>query len=127
MTTPLDLSITENRDHAAGISTKRSDKWPALEHKFLSEHPTCAACGSSIKLQAHHCHPFHLDPALELDPNNLIALCMDPKFECHLKIGHGDDFRAYNPNVVVDAATVKTNISMLTEVAVSAKTNRLLG
>ena len=42
--------------------------------------------------------PFHLDPALELDPTNLITLCMDEK-ECHLHIGHGGSFKQYNPEV----------------------------
>ena len=51
----------------------------------------------------HHVKPFHLDPALELDPGNLIALCMKRDSWCHLYLGHGDDFRAYNAKVRDDA------------------------
>ena len=122
-----DLSITKNRDAAAGISTKRSNKWPAVEKKFLKDNPTCAACGSTTKLNVHHIHPFHAFPERELDPTNLITLCMDPKTECHILIGHGDNFRDYNPNVVEDAAKVHNDITLLNEVAAEAKANRLVG
>jgi 5-methylcytosine-specific restriction endonuclease McrA len=121
------LTVTKNRDVHAEITAKRSSKWPALEKKFKQENPTCAACGSTLNLNVHHKKPFHLHPELELEPTNLITLCMDPKTECHIKLGHGDDFRAYNPNVVEDVAKIKADISILNEVAAVAKTNRLLG
>ena len=54
-------------------------------------------------IQVHHRAPFHLHPELELDPKNLISLCMS-KTECHLRIGHGDFFKAWNPDVLPDAA-----------------------
>jgi hypothetical protein len=47
--------------------------------------------------------PFHDDPSLELHPDNLISLCMGPR-DCHIKVGHGDAFKWYNPNVEADAA-----------------------
>jgi hypothetical protein len=53
-------------------------------------------------LQVHHILPFHLNPQLELDPSNLITLCMG-KLECHLIIGHGGDYKDYNPSVVKHA------------------------
>lgn len=87
-----------------GVDAKRSSHWPTVEKHFLESHPTCAACGSSKRLNVHHCMPFHLDPSLELDPNNLITLCMDTK-ECHLHIGHGGSFKQYNPQVREMAAT----------------------
>jgi 5-methylcytosine-specific restriction enzyme A len=118
-------TTTKTRDAAAGITTKRSSKWPALEKKFLNEHPTCAACGSSKSLNVHHMKPFHLHPELELEPTNLITLCMDKTTECHIKLGHGGDFKAYNPNVEKDVAEVKSNITVLKEVAITAKANRL--
>jgi hypothetical protein len=43
-----------------------------------------------------------LKPELELDTSNLITLCMSKK-ECHHDIGHGNDYRAYNPYVVKHA------------------------
>lgn len=83
-------------------SKRRSSKWDSVRDAFLLEHPVCAACGSSKKLQVHHIVPFHLHPELELDVGNLIVLCMDEN-ECHLEIGHGGSFRCYNPRVVVHA------------------------
>ena len=127
MPTKPNLAVTKHRDRAAGITAKRSSKWPALMRKFIRENPTCAACGSTTKLNVHHKIPFHLDSALELDPTNLITLCMNPHTECHIKLGHGDNFKAYNPHVTEDAATTHANPSMLTEVAAEAKKNRLFG
>ena len=116
---------TKIRDAAAGITTKRSSKWPALEKKFLKENPACAACGSLTDLNVHHMKPFHLHPELELEPTNLITLCMGKTTECHIKLGHGGDFKAYNPNVEEDVAEVKKNIKVLNEVATTARANRL--
>ena len=116
---------TKTRDAAAGITTKRSSKWPALENKFLKEHSTCAACGSSNRLNVHHMKPFHLHPESELEPTNLITLCMNKTTECHIKLGHGGDFKAYNPYVEEDVAEVKKNIKVLNEVATTARARRL--
>lgn len=44
--------------------------------------------------------------------------------ECHLQIGHGDDFKAYNPNVETDAAALAKDISKFATVAEQAKVNR---
>lgn len=104
------------------IGEKRSSLWPTVEKHFLTANPTCAACGSSKRLNVHHKRPFHLDPALELDTANLITLCMDK--DCHLLIGHGDNFKAYNPNVEQDALAAK-NGEDLSKVAERAKQNRL--
>jgi len=106
------------------MEQSRSPKWPSLEKEFLKEHPKCEACGTVLRLELHHKLPFHLHPELELDPNNLITLCMDIS-ECHLKIGHGDDFKAYNPNILEDVEKVKNNFSLLLEVTEEAKKNRL--
>jgi 5-methylcytosine-specific restriction endonuclease McrA len=103
----------------------RSSHWPAARNKFLEEQDYCAACGSHKHLQVHHIKPFHLDPSLELNPENFIALCMDTN-ECHLKIGHGDSFQYYNPNVKEDAA--KFRLSSADErktISEGAKANRL--
>ena len=67
----------------------------------MLNHPTCAACGSNKRLQVHHIQPFHLYPELELEPTNLITLCMDIS-ECHLLLGHGDNFRMFNPDILND-------------------------
>jgi hypothetical protein len=87
-----------------GTIVRRSGKWPEVEREFLTKNPTCAACGGKVNLNAHHIKPFHLDPAAELDPTNLITLCMERDLHCHLLIGHGNDFQAFNPDVVKMAA-----------------------
>jgi hypothetical protein len=114
-----------NRD--AHHSVKRSSKWPGVKNKHLKLNSTCAACGTKNDLEVHHKKPYHLHPELELDPNNLITLCMENL--CHIDIGHGDSFKAYNPNVAEDASTVLANKEqlkrILAEVSVKAKQQRL--
>lgn len=81
----------------------RSPHWPAVRKKFL-EGKTCAACGGSENLEAHHVEPFHVEPAKELDPTNLIALCEHPGRDCHFRFGHFFDWKDWNDNVRADAA-----------------------
>ncbi len=111
------------RDAIAGITKSRSPEWPKVEKDYRKLHPVCECCGSKVKLNVHHKKPFHLYPDLELDPANLITLCMDK--ECHLKIGHGDDFKDYNPNVVTDVEKLRVDLSLFDVVATEAKSNRL--
>ncbi len=130
MQTPLkpvvgNLSRTKVRDKVAGITKARSPEWPKVERAYRKLHPTCECCGSKLRLNVHHKKPFHLYPDLELDPTNLITLCMDPKKECHLKIGHGDDFKDYNPNVVLDVESVLSHPLLFDTIASVAKSNRL--
>jgi len=106
-----------------GISTQRSGKWPTVEKHFREEHPTCAACGGNKNINIHHIHPFHIDPALELDPNNLLTLCMG-KLECHLQIGHAGSFKQYNPNVRRDAAIVLSHPEKFEQIVKEAFANR---
>lgn len=106
-----------------GISAKRSDKWPTVEKHFREANPTCAACGGKDRLNVHHCMPFHLDPAKELDATNLITLCMGEK-ECHLHIGHGGSFKQYNPNVRRDAATALAHPAQFDIIVKQAMANR---
>ena len=119
------LYLTAVRDFVAGVSKPRSPQWPKVEKAHLEVQPVCACCGSKVHLNVHHIMPFHLHPELELDPTNLITLCMDPARECHLKIGHGDNFVDYNPNVIEDVAKLKSNMALFESVAEEAKTNRL--
>lgn len=123
-----ELHLTEVRDAHAKIAKERSPKWPSVEKKHLKRQPTCAACGGNMNLNVHHKKPFHLFPELELEPTNLITLCMDGDKDCHIKLGHGGSFKAYNPNVEEDVKTVAENFNMelLTEVAAKAKKAKLL-
>jgi hypothetical protein len=68
--------------------------------------------------------PYHLFPKKELDPQNLIVLCMGPN-ECHIRIGHGDNYRVYNPKVVADAAEVLANPNQRDAIEARVKANRL--
>jgi len=116
------LFLSKFRD--VGTKKKRSSQWHKVEQKFLDDNPFCAACGTHNELQVHHIKPFHLYPELELDPNNLITLCMDTH-ECHLKIGHGGNWREYCQEVVQYAAKIKQDISQFKKIATEAKQNRI--
>lgn len=103
---------------------KRSSKWPKVRKDHLLANPTCAACAGKKRMQVHHVDPYHLDPAKELDPTNLISLCMT-MHECHLKIGHGSDFRAFNPNSRHDARLVLADPTKRAGIEAHAKTVRM--
>jgi len=119
-----DLSKTVNRDAHVGHGMERSPKWPHVEKLHLKLEPTCAACGTNKKLNVHHKKPFHLFPELELDLHNLITLCMDK--ECHIKIGHGGNFKDYNPDVAEDSAKVLVDQALFEEVVTDAEKKRLI-
>lgn len=97
---------------------RRSPQWPAVRAEFLKNHPECAACGSRGRKdkppQVHHVIPVSVDATgdedvdgicNELDPDNLITLCVDGvgHCNCHLLIGHGGNLRCRNPFVRRDA------------------------
>ena len=87
------------------LNSVRSSHWVATRRKHLQVHPTCSLCGGSDKIEVHHIRPFHLNPELELDPNNLITLCESGKggVNCHLHLGHLGNFKSYNTTVMEDA------------------------
>lgn len=103
---------------------KRSPEWPKVRKAHLETHPACTACGKTKRVQVHHVDPYHLNPAKELDPTNLLSLCMGVK-ECHLRIGHGDDFKAYNPMVLRHAKTALEKPEHREAIEGEAKTIRL--
>ena len=120
------LAKTEDRDAHVGHGMARSPKWPGVQKLHLKFHPVCEACGSTKKLNVHHKHPFHLFPQFELDMNNLITLCMDPEKECHILIGHGDNFKDYNPDVETDSQKVRADMNLFESVVEEAKKKRLV-
>lgn len=81
----------------------RSPLWPGVRKTFLKTNPGCMACGGIQDLEIHHMVPFHIRPDLELDTENLITLCETPSRNCHYRIGHSFDWKAYNSEVVNDA------------------------
>lgn len=83
----------------------RSPLWRYVRAQHLKRNPTCAVCGGTEKLEVHHIRPFHINPELELNPNNLITLCESKKkgVTCHQFFGHLGDYRKVNLDVEVDA------------------------
>lgn len=96
------INTIKSKIHERKKETQRSHEWRNIRDQHLESNNSCAACGSKNKLQVHHIQPFHIKPELELTLSNLITLCMSDQ-DCHLMIGHGDDFKCYNPEVVDDA------------------------
>lgn len=84
----------------------RSGHWPSVRNAYNKTHPFCEACGSPDNGNVHHVVPFHDNPDLECDPNNLIRLCRD----CHFIIGHERNWKNSNPNVRTDAAAKLSSI-----------------
>lgn len=78
----------------------RSGHWPTVRKHYNDTHPLCEACGSPYDGNVHHVQPFHINPALECDPTNLIRLCRDD----HFNIGHLRNWKNSNPNVRQDSA-----------------------
>jgi hypothetical protein len=94
---PLRLAQSILRERAK--AKNRSPLWNNIRDEHLRKYPECGACGGKKHLQVHHVEPYHLHPELELALTNLATLCMG-RLECHLTLGHGDDFRAFNPLVL---------------------------
>lgn len=101
----------------------RSSEWGKVRSEHLKKFPQCAACGTKDHLQVHHIKPFHIYPELELDPSNLITLCMGA-YECHLMIGHGDSWKCYNPDVLYDSKKFESDAPERRKIAESVKQKR---
>ena len=101
----------------------RSPQWHKVQREFLKKNLVCAACGGTFHLQVHHKLPFHIHPELELEESNLITLCM-AEFDCHLKIGHGDSFQAFNPEVALDSPKARANPDKRDIVEMDARVKR---
>lgn len=109
-----DLAPVDRGAHAAlehGLA--RSGHWPHVRAEQLRRQPVCQATGltaaDGAELEAHHIYPFHFcvlvgRPDLELDLRNLITLARAPD-DVHLLLGHLDDFRSSNLDVVGDCRT----------------------
>lgn len=78
---------------------KRSPMWLDFRKYIVGKNPACAACGGTKRPEVHHVVPFQFAPDLELVESNVIVLCRTKPYVCHLRIGHGGDFKAYNPAV----------------------------
>ena len=85
----------------------RSPKWKDVRKKHIDKQNQCQFCGSSKNLEVHHIVPVHINPELELDPDNLITLCDK---NCHLLIGHFMNFKSWNPEVIKECNIMQNNI-----------------
>ena len=97
------------------LGSGRSGKWAKVRDDFIETHPACAACGKPAE-EVHHIRPFHEEPALELNPDNLVALCKHH----HLDLGHLGDYQAWNPLVREDAARHRSEVKSRPYTAASA-------
>lgn len=72
-------------------SVPRSPKWRTVRDRYAAEHPKCEFknCRECNELFVHHKEPFHLNPARELDPSNLVTVCA----KHHLYVCHDGNFR----------------------------------
>ena len=84
----------------------RSSHWPAVRKEHLRKHPHCAITGDFKDVEVHHCVPFNENPALELDPENLITLRRD----MHLIFGHLMNFKSYDPDIRTNARVMADRI-----------------
>jgi len=79
----------------------RSPKWRKVRKQHLKDHPRCACCGRTTKLEVHHKKSFSEYPGLELEPANLITLC-GGSTKCHFVFGHFGYWKINNDNVMID-------------------------
>lgn len=86
----------------------RSLEWPRVRADHLKHSPGCAVCGETKNVSVHHVKPFHVYPALELEPGNLITLC-EGRWH-HILFGHLLNWSAWNPDVRLDAANWREKI-----------------
>lgn len=91
------------------LGAARSGSWPRVRAEHLEREPECRVCGTTSGLAVHHRVPVHIDPSRELDPMNLITLCNENG--CHYLVGHGRDWKAYNPSVDPDCAKMRGMIA----------------
>lgn len=74
---------------AEAFGVPRSPRWDAVRDAHVAANPRCRCCGRQENLQVHHVRPYHLFPDLELDPDNLVTLCVGGPINCHYLAGHG--------------------------------------
>ena len=80
----------------------RSSQWPAFRKAFLKKNKSCAACGTTSKLEVHHILPYHEFPGMELQEMNCITLC-GTGGGCHITFGHLQNWKSWNVHVRQDA------------------------
>ena len=94
------------------FSGDRSPEWRKVRKAYAEQFPICAICNTNKDINVHHIKPFHLYPHLELEPTNLVTLCRSKYlgFNCHMHIGHGGNFKYYNPWLKQDIQNLRNII-----------------
>ena len=86
----------------------RSSGWYQFRKIHIKKN--CECCGAKGKLlqplQLHHIESFATNPALELDPNNVITLC----WYCHFVHAHFRNYKSINENIREDSAILLAKI-----------------
>ena len=85
----------------------RSPCWLQVRAEHLKQNPICVCCGTDDDLEVHHLKPFWLYHDLECDPCNLRTVCRDH----HFLVGHGMDWKAWNPAFDSDARYIREMIA----------------
>ena len=78
-------------------------QWRKARALHMQTDKLCNACGTDKELEVHHVEPWHLFPDKRYDQANLITLCRC----CHLRYGHGLNFKNWNPKIRDLCAAVK--------------------
>jgi 5-methylcytosine-specific restriction endonuclease McrA len=89
----------------------RDPHWARVRDRYLRDHPSCAVCGSTKKVEVHHVIPVEHarrtgHPELELDETNFISLCRRLLINHHFVVGHNRNWKKWNVNVRADAAAL---------------------
>jgi 5-methylcytosine-specific restriction protein A len=98
-------NLKQRYDYYKVTRGRNEHEWFRVREEFIKENGAyCRVCGKTQKLNVHHIVPFHINPDLELDKNNLIVLCTNRPVNCHYLFGHLLDWKAYNPTCRYDVA-----------------------
>ncbi len=104
------MSLKDKLQKRVPKGHKRSSKWRKVRKKHIKVYNECIVCGSKKVLEVHHVEPFHINPARELDPTNLITLCDKRNMGCHFVFAHLKSWQSHNITILSDAQHWKNKI-----------------
>ena len=108
----LDLGVDPD---ATPANTPRNSKFGRKAKLWLAD-KVCMICGRTKRLMCHHKFPFHLFPALEMNPLYWRPLCEGwAALNCHVVGGHLGNTQGFNPLVDEFAGLLRFAINMNSE------------